>query len=632
MKLPTLVPDDFDASIAGSPSALKAKGLVKRRRPSSATSVVKAAQLDAKSEEGSELAVKRLKLDSARTEVRRAEQDLAKAEAALAKMQERHAEAVDQLATWRIELRTLEAEISKMARSSRVEAALTVQDLGIPLSFGKLSMWERCHSAAAAGFCSCLQQISAEGAHRFQDGMWSLWQAAEALHPPGGNEDIDPTTHSLHSCYHIVANLNPLSAKKCPLALQKSPYGEVSQRWLLSFEAMARQLKDEHARVFEEKGFQAMALKRLVAALGRGLDRPGTRNLRFRKVNGINRTSKMGIFGLSTATDYVAPELDHLGGSWAVLPLIWLPLSLYVRSTTHLYEMLNRLHSMQVMRSRSDLVDVPASGSDSSSEVRALLDQDERRYSYLVFAITAALQTLILSKEDLGRSFPFSLLASSPPDPAKSQCNGYPMKTGDCWTDSFVIFRGIWIGAEVDEERAMFQYSFNSFSRQIEGAAQVLSFYASVEGSPTTRLANSHKHVLILVARQRYSSAECFALPVQLLDGPRADKSEMEVLMPPFARYEFDNELSLTSSEFSSDGPSPSAQKKIDKLRSHWKGFELPPLLLQMLQRNGVAEDFPEIQTLRPFVSVRFVKEVTLAEPMRKLFSDSSARLYDFKR
>jgi len=294
--------------------------------------------------------------------------------------------------------------------------------------------------------------------------------------------------------------------------------------------------------------------------------------------------------------------------------------------------MLNRLHSMQAMKSSSDLVDDPASGSDSSSEVRALLDQDERRYSYLVFAITAALQALILSKEDLGRSFPFSLLASSPPDPAKSQCNGYPMKTGDCWIDSSVIFRGIWIGAEVDEERAMFQYSFNSFSRQIEGAAQVLSFYASVEGSPTTRLAKSHKHVLILVARQRYSSAECFALPVQLLDGPRADKSEMEVLMPPFARYEFDNELSLTSSEFSSDGPSPSAQKKIDKLRSRWKGFELPPLLLQMLQRNGVAEDFPEIQTLRPFVSVRFVKEVTLAEPMHKLFSDSSARLYDFKQ
>jgi hypothetical protein len=288
--------------------------------------------------------------------------------------------------------------------------------------------------------------------------------------------------------------------------------------------------------------------------------------------------------------------------------------------------MLDRMHRLQQRRPTS-----PASQATAEKAVRAILDRDQRRYSYLVFAITAALQTLILAKAELGRSFPFSLLASSPPDPGKQLTNGYPMNNELSWKDAKPIFRGVWVPAEIDEERTMYQYSFQSFSQQVAGVAQVLSFYASVEGSPCAKLAAKHKHVLMLVARQRYVSDECFALPVQLVDGPRAEKSELEVLLPPFARYEFDEELALTSADFDSDGPSVQARRKLALLKERWRGFELPPLLRSMLQREAVSDEFPEISALRPFVTVRFITKVTLAESMNKLFVDEDKRLYDFR-
>jgi len=485
-----------------------------------------------------------------------------------------------------------------------------------------VALWEKHHSEVATSFCNVLLQIRREGENKFQDGMWSLWQAAEAMDPLAGGEDIDPTTHSMHSCYHMVQDLRPVTASKRRLPVGKSPYGGVSQRWLLSFEANARQLKDEHERILGMKGSEANALKRLVAALGKGLDTPGTRAMRKRKLHGVTQyAARSPIFGLKAGTADVPLEFEDVPGAWAVMPLVWLPLALYVRSTTHLYEMLDRLRRLHQDRAYLS----------SEEKLRAVMDRDRRRYSYLAFAITAALQTVILAKQELGRKMPFSLLASSPPSGDKTQINGYPM-TGDDYSSTAVpIFRGIWVGAEIDEERAMFQYSFQSFSRQVSGVAHVLSFYSSVEGSPTAKLAAAHKHVLFLVARQRYSNDECFALPVQFMDGPRADKSEMEVMLPPFARYEFDNELALSSADFGLDGPSLEAQRKMEKLKATWKGFQLPPLLLSLLKREAVVDEFPEIRALKPFVSVRFVTKITLAEPMTKLFTGAATRLYDFE-
>jgi hypothetical protein len=577
--------------------------------------------------------IHRARWEDARMQVVAFEAKLAAVDEALSKYQTERIQITKKLEGYRGALRLLEDEMANRpctapaalkrdADKGSLPSVLGTAGAGEPCdasSPSAASVWQERHEVMARKFCNVLLRIKSRGALKFQDSMWRLWQAAEALDPSNGNEDIDPRTHSMYSCYHHVTDLQPVLPRKSKMAASRSPYGEVALRWLLSFEGNAQQLKYEHARIFEAGGPQAMALKRLYVALCKGLNKPGTRKLLQPRGRAF-----VPVFGLSKNTTQVPEELEHFNGSWAVLPLIWLPLALYVRSTTHLYEMLDRLHHMQAMSTSSN------SGCNSEDELLKVFDRDERCYSYLIFAITAALQTMILTKSDLGRRFPYALLASSPPDAAKDKANGYPMQSADYGMTAAPIFRGIWVGATVDEERAMCQYSFQSFSRQIEGAAQVLSFYSAVKGSPVAQMANMHKHILIFVARQRFSSDCCFAMPVQLMDGPREEKSEMEVVLPPFARYEFEDDLSLTSADFEGEGPSLQAQRRIAKLRDRWKGFELPPLLLSMLQREGVTDEFQEIRALRPFVSVRFVRRIIYAEPMRKLFSDSAPRLYNF--
>merc|ERR1712032_1340127 len=103
---------------------------------------------------------------------------------------------------------------------------------------------------------------------------------------------------------------------------------------------------------------------------------------------------------------------------------------------------------------------VHSCSSDGAEELRSTLDSDQRRYSYLVFSVTAAIQALLFAAAELSYRFPWALLASSPPDPAKSLPNGYPMSGQANFAGTQTIFRGVWIGEEVDEERARFQYSF----------------------------------------------------------------------------------------------------------------------------------------------------------------------------
>merc|ERR1719454_2712375 len=88
--------------------------------------------------------------------------------------------------------------------------------------------------------------------------------------------------------------------------------------------------------------------------------------------------------------------------------------------------------------------------------------------------------------------------------------------------------------------------------------------------------------------------------------------------------------MTLTSADFGPDGPSADARKKLATLKSNWDGFKLPPLLMSMLRRDGVSEEFPEISTLRPFISVRFVKKVSFATSMYNILSNPEAHLYDF--
>jgi hypothetical protein len=498
-----------------------------------------------------------------------------------------------------------------------------------------MQIWKQRHAEAASDFCELMLKIRDEGALNFQHGMWSLWQAAEALDPILGSSDggIDPTTTALYSDYHNRdARLSLVRTRKRCLPPSRSPYGTVSERWLLSFEAMARQIRDEHFWIFKEKGSQAAGLRSLFAELGPALNGRGTQGIRARIDPSQSRAYRPCPLGLALKTCEPDDAVDDLEGSWAILPLVWLPLSFYVRNTSHLYEMLKRLQQSGEKR-RSGLQEL-----GGAEGLRGELDRDPRRYSFLVFAITAALQALLLAKADLCERFPWRLLASNPPDACGKQPNGYPMMPAEEWSDVDPIFRGIWIGNEPDEERTLFQYSFQSFSREVTGVLQVLSFYASVPDSPAGNLAAECNHVLFFVSRVQWCKNTSLAIPVQLFEGPKDKKdvySEMEVLLPPYVRYELEDDLSLSSADFVRGRPSVEAQTKLRWLANRWGGFKLPDLLMEMLKRNALPDSCPkeiskEINSLKPFISVRFIRSIHLVEPLRNLFTDPDMRLYDF--
>eukprot|EP00747_Dinoflagellata_sp_TGD_P135344 gnl/TRDRNA2_/TRDRNA2_175451_c0_seq2.p1 gnl/TRDRNA2_/TRDRNA2_175451_c0~~gnl/TRDRNA2_/TRDRNA2_175451_c0_seq2.p1 ORF type:complete len:706 (-),score=104.00 gnl/TRDRNA2_/TRDRNA2_175451_c0_seq2:45-2105(-) len=501
-------------------------------------------------------------------------------------------------------------------------------------------VWCDKHAAAALDFYELMLQIRSEGAQKFQNGMWSLWQAAEALDhaqngPNTNDKNMDPTAASLYSSYLLFLDIPPFRPSCGSISEDPSPYAAFSERWLLSFEANARTLKDMQSAILAKPGPAASDLCTLATALGAPIDRGCPNMPDHTKLRAMP-------FGLSHDALTAPEEFGSAPGVWGVLPFIWLPLALYVRSTTHLYEMLERLQLRAPWNSSGDNCSRPRRGGMSTFPpiargcppplvLRKLLDRDERRYSYLVFSVTAALQALLLAKAELGNRFPLPLLASSPPDPEEKRPNGYPMVHKNDWSLEQLIFRGIWIGGEVDEERTRFQYSFQSFSRKVEGVAKVLSFHAGINDSAPAQIAARHKHLLILVARADWSKDSCLAMPVQLFEGPMESGSEMEVLLPPYVRYELEDDLTLSSADFGLAGTvhPRSTQLKLAQLRARWNGFELPELLLTMLQRGPLWE-FPEIDALRPFVSVRFVRSITLPEPLRTLFTDSSHYLYSF--
>jgi hypothetical protein len=509
----------------------------------------------------------------------------------------------------------------------------------------KIEVWRQRHEAAAADFHEFLLRIRAEGAQRFTEGVWSLWQAAEAMEPVAEFDSlgvkVDPATSSLHSGFHLALDLKPVQPSAKHRTVEKSPYIAISERWLLSFEAMARLLKDEYSEILAGRGpsgkFQAQAFRTLVEALGKPLTKPGPRGVSYLPYSPESlRMISVPPLGLSYATVEPIPEIVQIAGAGEVIPFVCLPLALYVRSTTHLYEMLDRLQNAgQQLRARGvDDAATSASGSRCNSagvdQLRAILDCDERRYSYLVFAVVGALQSLHLAKQRLGYSFPWQLLASSPPDPARKLRNGYPMQYAQDFKATQFIYRGLWIGEKLDEERARFQYSFQSFSREVAGMNKVLSFYASIDGSRPTRLAAEHNHILVFVARVRFNDEACLAMPVQLFEGPSEKGSEMEVLFPPYVRYKLEEDLSISSADFDADGPKPNAAAKLRYLSNRWKGFELPEMLQTMLQRGAVPEEFEELRTLRPFVTVRFIRSISLPKPLQAIFKDPSLHLYDF--
>uniref|UniRef100_A0A7S4QMX8 Uncharacterized protein n=1 Tax=Alexandrium monilatum TaxID=311494 RepID=A0A7S4QMX8_9DINO len=438
--------------------------------------------------------------------------------------------------------------------------------------------WGDRHSAAAADFRELLLRIRREGAQRFQEEMIGLWRAADRAQ-----------------------------------GSSQSPFGRIANKTLLSFSGMAEALCRDAAGVIEEDGMQAEVLQDLVGAAIGLLDKPA-----------LTPISRL-LLGVQPEQLDAWP-FDAHGGSLTVLLLVWLPLAFYVRNTVHLYEMLERL---QLRAPHMEGAFQADAGMDGAEALRAMLNRDDRHYAYLLFAVVAALQTLRLAGERLGRRGALALLGSSPP----GNCvNGYPMGDPGEWPDSQLLFRGIWVGPEVDEERARFQYSFQSFSRDLVGMATVLSFYAGVGGSTAQRIASTHRRVLIFVVRAWWFQEDCLALPVQFFDGPQQFDSEREVLLPPYVQYRLEDDLSLCSDDFPLGVPSKSAVEKLEKLERRWPGFTVPDLLVRMLQRESPPEFAGLLyQHMQPFISVRFIHKAVLPAPLRPLFRDPSLRLYDFE-
>uniref|UniRef100_A0A7S4VBE5 Uncharacterized protein n=1 Tax=Alexandrium monilatum TaxID=311494 RepID=A0A7S4VBE5_9DINO len=458
------------------------------------------------------------------------------------------------------------------------------------------------HAARAAELRELLLQVRSEGAERFQRGMQELWRAAEALEPRS-----------------LV-----LARRARPEDLP-SPFCAVADRRLLSFEALASDLQDE-MRQLTSSPSQSSALKALLRPLDALIDLPGLKPLEAAPLGLPRATAELRLPAAGPALVNLGPNLGRPGlwapeTTWRVLPLVCLPLALYVRNTSHLYATLERL------KSRASWGGHVAAGTGG---LRAALDADDRKYSFLVFAITAALQCLIVLRRRMGpERFPHALLASSPPLPsfagsAPGSRNAFPMK--DEWPEAQLIFRGIWIGESVDEEQARFQYSFQSFAREVQGMNRVLAFYADVPGAPAQRLAEEHRHALVYVARVEWAKQGCLAMPVQMFDGPnRAEDGEYEVMLPPYVRYELEDELSLTSADIQAS----EAGERLDALRRRW-GLELPQLLLCMLKDMWHDCELA-LRRLRPRLTLRFVRAVELPPPLAELFDERQGLLYDFR-
>eukprot|EP00747_Dinoflagellata_sp_TGD_P041386 gnl/TRDRNA2_/TRDRNA2_141452_c0_seq2.p1 gnl/TRDRNA2_/TRDRNA2_141452_c0~~gnl/TRDRNA2_/TRDRNA2_141452_c0_seq2.p1 ORF type:complete len:399 (+),score=54.47 gnl/TRDRNA2_/TRDRNA2_141452_c0_seq2:74-1198(+) len=293
---------------------------------------------------------------------------------------------------------------------------------------------------------------------------------------------------------------------------------------------------------------------------------------------------------------------------------VGLPLALYVRNTPHLYQVIDRLRSVRL-------------ASKKGESFREVLDAKGKPYSFLVYAIMGALQTLYaVSLNSIRAARGLEELA--------------PLQNSPCEdsTDSAgsLMFRGIWVPDEIDEAAAKFQWSFNSFSRRVEGVCHVLNFYAGAEDSPTARVAALSNHVLLLIARRATAAAGGpaavggdWAFPVQFFNTPEAGKIEQELLVPPFAAYTFET-IELHSQEWQQRPRE--ARRKLASLEERWalrNGLILKeaPLLDSLLQ--GSAAPFAS-WSCQPRITVRFVRRINLAKDVRFIFEHPHESLLAF--
>eukprot|EP00439_Symbiodinium_sp_Y106_P041554 s3469_g5.t1 len=186
-----------------------------------------------------------------------------------------------------------------------------------------------------------------------------------------------------------------------------------------------------------------------------------------------------------------------------------------------------------------------------------------------------------------------------------------------------LIFRGIWVPNRIDEHTAAYTWSFNSFSRSMEGVLWVLDFYAveNTGNQSVASLAWQESHVLIYVARFNAASS-MWAFPVQFFNSGMAADVEKEVVLPPFVHYDFEllhGSLYEVRSTMST-AMKTAALKGIERM---WGiSLEHAPQLLQLLEGKGTSA-FPGLnRNLR--VTVRFIKQIELCKPLHDIMTKAS--------
>lgn len=283
------------------------------------------------------------------------------------------------------------------------------------------------------------------------------------------------------------------------------------------------------------------------------------------------------------------------------LQFVSLPLALYVRNTTVLYEMLNRMKALRML-------EMPI----TANALRDNLDEDGWPYSILVFLVLCAFQALHVIQR--GERHPGLLL--QPLELSAPQDLGVPL---DVYPDgsSRLIFRGIWVPWEIDDSLATWQWSFNSFSRDMCGVWWVLRYYAGCPGTEATKMATQHGHCFILVARRK--SFGGWALPVQFFN-EAGGRIEREVLVPPFIEYRFQEGVELCSDQSTSE-----RQRRLVVLERRW-GVRLEdeaPSLVMLLDGKGKDEVLGKSCGFKK-VTVRFILQTELGAEMRRVLEDES--------
>ncbi|CAE7852868.1 unnamed protein product [Symbiodinium microadriaticum] len=296
------------------------------------------------------------------------------------------------------------------------------------------------------------------------------------------------------------------------------------------------------------------------------------------------------------------------------LLFVGLPLRLYLADSPHLYELIRRMRS---------LADPAIAGEVSVSNVRKVLDADGCPYSVLVYGLMAGLQALHSARltGKRGGTGAQSLDALS----ATARLTGeHQFEVKEIADNCPLIFRGIWVPNRIDEHTAAYTWSFNSFSRSMEGVLWVLDFYAveNTGNQSVASLAWQESHVLIYVARFNAASST-WAFPVQFFNSGMAADVEKEVVLPPFVHYDF--EL-LHGSLYEVRSTMSTAMKTaaLMGLERLW-GISLAehaPQLLQLLEGRGTSA-FPGLnRNLR--VTVRFIKQIELCKPLQDIMTSAS--------